>query len=269
MYPSSITANQAATAAAASQVAQYGSGPRVDQVVPGEGARWAFDGDVTAVFDDMLARSIPQYEAMRRAVTDLAARYARPGATVVDLGCSRGEALWRLAARLKGTNCRFVGAEVSEPMLEAARDRFRLLEQGGVASIRACDLRTDYPVGPGEASVTLCVLTLQFTPMEYRQRILRRAFEATAPGGALILVEKVLGATARLDEDLVDLYYDTKRENGYTEEQIQRKRLSLEGVLVPATARWNEELLQGAGFREVDCFWRHLNFAGWVAVRAE
>jgi hypothetical protein len=36
-----------------------------DQTIPSE--RWEFDGDVTEVFDDMLARSIPQYEVMRQA----------------------------------------------------------------------------------------------------------------------------------------------------------------------------------------------------------
>jgi tRNA (cmo5U34)-methyltransferase len=33
------------------------------------------------------------------------------------------------------------------------------------------------------------------------------------------------------------------------------------------TAKWNEDLLRDAGFRTVECFWRHLNFAGWVAVK--
>jgi DNA (cytosine-5)-methyltransferase 1 len=57
-----------------------------------------------------------------------------------------------------------------------------------------------------------------------------------------------------------------KAEQGYTHEQIARKRLALEGVLVPVTARWNEELLTAAGFRSVECVWRALNFAAWVAV---
>jgi len=68
---------------------------------------------------------------------------------------------------------------------------------------------------------------------------------------------------------MVDLYYDLKKSNGYSQEDIDRKRLSLEGVLVPVTAKWNEELLKNAGFSEVDCFWRHLSFAGWVAVKGE
>ena len=92
-------------------------------------------------------------------------------------------------------------------------------------------------------------------------------FESLAPGGAFILVEKILGATAKLDEAFVNLFLNIKRENGYSESQIDRKRLSLEGVLVPVTARWNEELLYQEGFTSVDCFWRHLNFAGWVAVK--
>ena len=33
------------------------------------GRRWEFDTSVTAVFDDMLRRSIPQYEVMRHVVS--------------------------------------------------------------------------------------------------------------------------------------------------------------------------------------------------------
>ena len=82
-----------------------------------------------------------------------------------------------------------------------------------------------------------------------------------------MLVEKILGATADLDAQMVSRYYALKGANGYSPEQIERKRLSLEGVLVPVTARWNEELLRMAGFTQVDCFWRWMNFAGWLAVK--
>ena len=111
------------------------------------------------------------------------------------------------------------------------------------------------------------MLTLQFVPLEHRLRILRDAFLRTIPGGAFILVEKILGASADINERMVEVYYDLKRANGYTEEEITRKRLSLEGVLVPVTAQWNEHLLLQAGYRQVDCFWRWMNFAAWVGVR--
>jgi len=226
--------------------------------------QWAFDAGVTAVFDDMLARSIPQYEVMRQTCFDLASAYRQPHTDIVDLGCSRGEAMAGLVNRFGVTN-RFVGVEVSEPMLSASRERFQSYIRAGVVDIRSLDLRTDYPAVA--ASVTLCVLTLQFTPIEYRHRIMSAIFEHTVPGGALILVEKLLGADAQLDATMVKLYYALKGANGYSPAEIERKRLSLEGVLVPVTARWNEDLLHAAGFRRVDCFWRWLNFAGWLAVK--
>ncbi len=228
------------------------------------GQKWEFDESVTAVFDDMLARSIPQYEVMRRAVTDVGCEFVKPGTDIVDLGCSRGEALAPLVERFGAYN-RFVGVEVSPPMLGAVRGRFKGLIDAGVVDIREMDLRRAYP--PARASLTLSVLTLQFTPIEYRQRIVQNVFDHTLLGGAFVLVEKVLGATAHLDDLLVRLYLAMKGESGYSQEEIERKRLALEGVLVPVAARWNEELLRAAGFREVDCFWRWMNFAGWVAVR--
>lgn len=233
-----------------------------DETIP-EG-KWEFDASVAVAFEDMLARSIPQYDVMRQACFDIGKRYQQRKTDIVDLGCSRGEALLTFVDQFGAQN-RFVGIDVSEPMLEAARERYQGLINAGVVSIRNFDLRNGYP--DVFASVTLCVLTLQFTPIEHRLRILRDIYEHTAPGGALVFVEKVIGSCADIDSLMVDLYYDLKRTNGYTEEQIQRKRLSLEGALVPVTAKWNEELLHMTGFRQVDCFWRWMNFAGWVAVK--
>ena len=233
-----------------------------DHVLP-EG-KWAFDTEVTEVFEEMLSRSIPQYAVMRGTVTELALRFAQKNTAIVDLGCSRGDAIAPLIKPLGGSN-RFIGVEVSPPMLEAARIRFQNHIPQGTVSILNMDLRREFPASP--ASVILSVLTLQFTPIEYRLRIVQEAFRTLTSGGAFILVEKVLGSSADLDALFVDLYYGLKRRNGYSEEEIARKRLSLEGVLVPVTASWNEQLLWQSGFREVDCFWRHLNFAGWVAVK--
>jgi tRNA (cmo5U34)-methyltransferase len=238
-----------------------------DQVIPGN--QWQFDKDVTEVFDDMLARSIPQYDVMRQACFDLACQFSQRGTDVVDLGCSRGEAVAPLIDKF-GVYNRFWLVEVSSPMLEAVRQRFEgyLTQPGGrdgIVKILDLDLREDYP--PVAASVTLCILTLQFTPIEYRQRILGNVYKHTLDNGVLILVEKVLGASAEIDSLMVNLYYNLKRKNGYTEDQIQRKRMSLEGVLVPVTARWNEELLRMAGFNQVDCFWRWMNFVGWIAIK--
>lgn len=239
-----------------------------DEVAPN--GRWEFDTDVTEVFDDMLARSIPQYGVMRQSVFQAGSHFQQKDTDIVDLGCSRGEAIAPFVDKFGAYN-RYYLCDVSEPMLEATRERFKGYIAGpmpgtmGIMRVENLDLREAYP--PVAASITLSVLTLQFTPIEYRQQILRDVWKHTVPGGVFILIEKVLGATAEIDRLMVDIYYDMKRENGYTEDQIQRKRLSLEGVLVPVTAAWNEELLKMAGFQYVDCFWRWMNFSGWLAVK--
>lgn len=253
--------NREAAARALREFLLVGAEPgSADRVRPD--GRWTFDGEVAAVFDEMLERSVPDYRGMRRAVASAARRFARPGTWVVDLGCARGEAISDLVPGLAPAGVRFCGCEVSAPMLDAARRRF-----AGDPSVELLDvdLRSSYPHRP--ASVTLSVLTLQFVPIEHRQRVLRDAYRNTVPGGVLVLVEKVLGSDAELDAMMVDLHHAEKRRNGYSDDDVQRKRLSLEGVLVPVTARWNEELLRAAGFDGVEAIWRYLNFVAWVAVR--
>jgi tRNA (cmo5U34)-methyltransferase len=226
--------------------------------------KWEFDHGVTAVFDDMLARSIPQYHEMRTLTFDIGQEFVQPKTAVVDLGCSRGEALDPFI-RTFGAYNRYVGVEVSEPMLEAARSRYAGYIDSGVVDIRNLDLRSDYP--HEQASLTLCVLTLMFTPIQYRLKIIQNIARHTVPGGAVILVEKLLGASADIDELMVDRYHRMKHEQGYSWDEIERKRMALEGVQVPVTAAWNEDLLRSAGFSQVDCFWRWMNFAGWIAVK--
>lgn len=221
---------------------------------------WVFDDEVARVFDDMLRRSVPDYEAMRRVVVEIGRSLIQPGTDVVDLGCSRGESL----APFVDPSVRCVGVEVSPPMLAAARQRFASELESGLVELHSLDLREGYP--DVRASLTLLTLTLQFIPVEERPRVLAAVRRHTVEGGGLVLVEKVTGGSPRLDELLRRLHEQRKLECGYTREEVDRKRMSLAGVLVPLSASENERLLREAGFVEVECVWRSLNFAAWVAV---
>lgn len=246
-----------------------------------EDGKWEFGPDVTAAFDDMLQRSIPNYLDMRDIVTraagwlmDRDAFGGRKTPLCVDLGCSRGAALAPLVDAW-GARARFLGVDVSQPMLAAAQERFAGMIEANVVNIQARDLRAGYPLGvslppgfPLQPTVTLLVLTLQFLPIEYRTRLLTDIHEQTVDGGGLILVEKVLGETAWSDSLLLDIYHGLKRGNGYTQEAIDRKRLALEGVLVPLQASWNEQLLRKAGWRTVETLWAWGNFRAWLAVKS-
>ena len=168
---------------------------------------WEFDDEVTQVFDDMLERSIPEYDTMRGLVFELGKRFVQPGTAVVDLGCSRGEALAPFV-HTYGDECSYVGVEVSPPMLDVCHQRFAPELDRGVLSLLDLDLRTGYP--PADASLTLSVLTLQFVPIEYRARVVHDVYEHTVPGGALVLVEKVLGNSNATDRLMTDLYHGSE-----------------------------------------------------------
>lgn len=223
---------------------------------------WQFDDRVVAVFDDMLRRSIPAYSQMRDLCFRLGMEFVQPGTSIVDLGCARGEGLEPFV-RYFGKGIEFLGVDLSLPMLAAAQMRFADLEASSHGNFRQLDLAHDYP--QARASLTLCILTLQFVPVARRQQILQEALAQTCAGGCFILVEKVRGATPRLEATLVQQYRQFKRSQGYSDSAIEAKERSLRGVLVPLVASDNEKLLANAGFSEVECFWRCLNFAGWLA----
>lgn len=242
----------------------------IDNVVPKE--KWEFDSTVAECFENMLERSIPQYAVMRdsvsRLVCDTLLRDEKKSADILDIGCSDGLMIQSLKDRLDNIDSKitYTGIDISEPMLKKARYRFLDDLIAHKVHILNCDLRTDFPKGFYDI-VTSC-LSIQFTPIEHRQHIIQDIYDSLSiKNGTFIMVEKVLGNTDALNRLFVNTYYDMKRENGYSQEQIDRKRLSLEGVLVPVTNEWNIELLKQAGFRQVDVFWRWMNFVGYIAIK--
>ena len=243
---------------------------------------WAFDEEVARVFDDMLGRSIPHYQAMREAVTNLGSRFITKDSYVIDLGTSRGEQIARFygegvkQGNRNLTDAYYIGLEISDPMLEAASRRF---DGMNYIDIKKYDLRdgiNEQSLDPEllyepplDESTTLitAVLTMMFVPVDTRLKLLSDIYELLSDGGAFIMVEKMLGEGSAIDELLVGEYYRHKADMGYSNDDIERKRLSLQGVLVPSQPSTHIDNLKNLGFRHVDCFWRWMNFAGFIAVK--
>jgi tRNA (cmo5U34)-methyltransferase len=221
--------------------------------------KWEFDRSVTSVFDDMIARSIPDYDSMRSIVESFAARFGADGGVLLDLGCSTGLSIKTFLNRAR----RIIGVEVSESMLDVVTEKFSSFMN---VEILPLDLRMSFP-DVRDVDVTLAIFTLQFIPVEHRRRVVRSVFEALRPGGAFIVAEKVLGDSAVSQAAFVDVYHGFKERQGYSREEVDRKALALEGRLVPNTAHENTAMLRAAGFRDVECVWRWVNFAAWVAVK--
>lgn len=233
-----------------------------DNVIPT--SKWSFSKEVTDCFGDMLNRSIPDYKAMRSLTEMLGFSFVKKGYDIVDLGCSNGLSAEPFIKQF-GEHNRFFMFDKSAPMIEECRRKYKEYIDKDIAVIENYDICYGLPYV--RACLVLSVLTIQFTPIEYRQKILNDVYNTLEEGGAFIFVEKVLGDTYETNQLMVEKYYDIKRNNGYTQEQIDSKRKSLEGVLVPLTSEANETMLRKAGFKQVDRFWQCLNFVGWIAIK--
>lgn len=229
--------------------------------------KWTFDADITRVFEDMLQRSIPGYSTMR----DCVVRLAKPTIesdystfAMLDIGCSRGDTIYEVLDSLERPEAvKVVGIDSSQPMIETAKE---LLGHWENVEFVLSDVR-DVEITPGTYTLVTSILTAQFVPLDERQKFFDSVYSGLSYDGAFIIVEKILGETMAGQDILVDAYTQYKRDKGYTMKQIEEKRKSLQGVLVPLRASENERMLKDAGFADVQRFWQCLNFAGWIAKK--
>lgn len=232
----------------------------------GRVADFEFDEKVARVFDDMVARSVPYYDEIQRLQVDLAVEFLPDRESLVyDLGCSTGTTLHLLATHPRCPEAvRFVGIDNSKAMLEKAGAK--LGPAKGRVELLEADLNAGVEMRP--CRIVFLNWTLQFVRPLYREALVRRIFEALEPGGALFLSEKVLLSNSFLNRLYIEHYLRYKRARGYSDTEIQRKREALENVLVPYRLEENRVMLERAGFATTDPFFRWLNFACILAVKA-
>lgn len=118
-----------------------------------------------------------------------------------------------------------------------------------------------FPESHGPFDVVIANWVLHF--IEAREAYLEAIQRSLNPDGVLILTEKI-SASPLANE----LYYDFKRANGMTEEQIEEKKQRLEGVLVTHPLAWYQEKLAALGFNQVDVINANTVFVTLLASRA-
>lgn len=225
---------------------------------------FVFDQQTAAVFDDMITRSIPFYGEIQRMTGEIAADFSTPGSNLYDLGCATGNGLFELDPMIDPT-VRFVGVDNSSEMLEKARQKLATCPSGREFELKVLDLHNTQVVE--NASVVVMNLTLQFIRPLYRERVVRNIIEGLNDQGCLILVEKLSLGDSLFNRLFIRYYYQLKKRQGYSESEIAHKREALENVLIPYRPEENRALLEQAGFRHVEEFFRWYNFSGMIAVK--
>lgn len=218
-----------------------------------------FNEGVVRVFDDMIHRSVPGYDEIIRRQAQLSACFYQPGTFIYDLGCSTGNFGLCLSEEMAGREFQVIAVDNSLPMLQVYKKRRDSLVAFGqhihlvCADLRALEMQA--------SSVVVVNLTLQFLPVAERVDLLQKIYRSLAPGGVLLLTEKVVHENPFLAELEQQFYYRFKKERGYSELEISQKREALENVLIPETLEQHQSRLLQIGFRQQDVWFKWFNFA--------
>lgn len=229
-----------------------------------EEIRSRFDADVerfsnletgqTATVDARLAMDL---------VAQAAAATTPTARDILDVGCGAGNYALRLLAELPNRNVRLL--DLSQPMLDRARDRVLAATQGTVSTLQG-DVR-EVDLGAGSCDIILAAAVLHHlrSDDEWRQ-VFAQLHAALRPGGSLWIFDLVQSSSPaverlmwqRYGEYLVALKGAEYREQVFAYiEQEDTPRPLLEQL----------ELLRQAGFSQIDVLHKHGCFAAFGGVK--
>jgi len=223
--------------------------------------QFEFDEEVAAVFDDMLLRSVPFYSESQKITEFFALKQLQEGGLMYDLGCSTATLLLNIRRKLN-SEARLIGLDNSEAMLEQARKKCEAY--GADVEINYADiLEYEYE----EADVFVSNYTLQFIRPLVREELVKKIASSLQKGGLFIFSEKVISHHPKLNKELIECYYDFKKEQGYSQYEKVQKREALENVLVPYSEEENIKMALNCGFSHCEVVFRWANFATFIAIK--
>lgn len=223
--------------------------------------KFEFDEAVASVFDDMLSRSVPFYDEVRALVIALILARQREGMRVLDLGSSTAKFLLDLHSKTT-LPMHLTGIDNSQAMLDRAMQKAEAF--GADITLELADMLSyDYH----NEDVIVANYTLQFIRPMQRIDLVKRLYHGLCDDGMFIFSEKVVFEDKVLDKQMIDIYYDYKKRQGYSEYEIAQKREALENVLIPFTIDENIRMCQEAGFGNISTVFQWANFVTFVAKK--
>ncbi|QOP40633.1 carboxy-S-adenosyl-L-methionine synthase CmoA [Sulfurimonas marina] len=223
--------------------------------------QFEFDEEVAAVFDDMLERSVPFYKESQKITKFFVLKNLSENGIVYDLGCSTASLLLNINRDLE-CKANLIGLDNSEAMLARAKRKIEAF--GADVQVELGDiLEYEYK----EADAFISNYTLQFIRPLVREKLIKKIADSLKKEGVFIFSEKVISHHPKLNKDLIECYYDFKKEQGYSEYEIMQKREALENVLVPYSEEENIKMALENGFSHCEVVFRWANFATFIAIK--
>lgn len=226
--------------------------------------KFVFDEKVADVFEDMIHRSVPGYDAIIAMIGILAERYATPGTQCYDLGASLGAVTMVMHDSIQDRDCRVIAVDNSPAMVDRLKKIIADQGENDTVYVRQEDIRDTVIKN---ASVVVLNFTLQFLEPSERSEVIQKIYNGMLPGSIFVISEKINFEDHKEDAFQIDMHHEFKKLNGYSDLEISQKRTALENVLIPDTEQIHLERLKKAGFSQCYTWFQCFNFISIVAVK--
>lgn len=230
--------------------------------------QFEFDERIASVFDDMLERSVPHYKETISLISDfcvynmallessLDSSDTKP--IIYDLGSSTGTMLLSLSQVLPHT--RLIGIDSAKAMIDKSTLKAKAYSVD-IDFIHTDVLTHDFL----HSHIIIANYILQFIRPMQRPSLLAKIYNALIDNGVFIMSEKMISHDKVLDKQMIEHYLRYKMAQGYSKNEISKKREALENVLVPFSMDENIAMLKNVGFKSVEILYKWVNFATIIA----
>ncbi len=223
--------------------------------------QFEFDDEVAAVFDDMLERSVPFYKESQKIIEFFILKNLQDDSILYDLGSSTASLLISISKKMQ-CSAKLIGLDNSKAMLEQAKKKSIAL--GAKLELIDADI-LEYKYE--RADIFVSNYTLQFIRPLVREELVKKLCLTLKDEGIFIFSEKVISHHPKLNKDLIECYYDFKKEQGYSQYEIMQKREALENILVPYSEDENIKMAKNCGFSHCEVIFRWANFSTFIAIK--
>ena len=209
----------------------------------------------------MLDRSVPFYRDVLTLVSTLVEKNTKEGDRVCDLGCSTATTLLEIFSKTS-KKLELIGIDNSSAMIQRAKKKVAAFG-ADITLLQTDFIKNEIPL----SKIIIANYTLQFVRPTKREELVKKIYNSLENGGFFIFNEKIIYEDKKLNKQMIDIYYDFKKQKGYSEYEIAKKREALENVLIPYSDEENISLAKSAGFKSVDIIFKWANFTCFIAQK--
>jgi tRNA (cmo5U34)-methyltransferase len=226
--------------------------------------RQRFDGDVERFANLETGQSATVDAPLVLDLITAAAALTTPAATsLLDIGCGAGNYALKMLQRSPNLNVTLI--DLSQPMLDRARQRVTAATSGTVRTIR-CDVRA-IDLGIEQFDIVLAAAVLHHLREDVQWRaVFGDVFRALRPGGSFWISDMILHdspAVQTVMRERYGAYLAGLKGDAYREQVFSY----IEKEDSPRSLGFQMELMRSVGFREVELLHKNSVFAAFGGIK--